>query len=554
MQFVKSNLLPLAVGTFISAVSFIPVSSVAADLPNALPQSIDPGARDRELQRREERLEQKQRQDNSPVIDDGSESSEEASSDTAETTFKLNSIRFTKSELLTRDELTAIVKPWLGKDVSLSDLNKIVDQVNKLYRAKSIFTATALLPKQEIKDGVVIIRIVEGKLGKVGVEGNGYLSEDYVQSWLEDQKNNTNIDIKFLEKDIQRFNRVNDQRLVAELRAGETFGLTDIVVNVQEPERNTFQLFADNYGYESSGENEVGFYYQRQKLWLDGDRSLFYTTRTKGASSYSVSYNAPVKNTGLRLGMSGSYSDTEVVEGDFADVEVKGDSQALNFDASWLAFSSSNFWLNLVATAGHTWSETEVEEVDLSKYKLVQTQGGVQLTWFGPSWQVSARQTIGFSENQDQLLDKSRQFMLLKGNLTAISRPLPINVYGLFQSDWQFVDEEGLPGSVSYSLGGPASVRAYDPGFVSGDEGYYIESELHYDGFTLAQGTFDTYLFYDWGQVKSLNPTETLAALGAGVAWQSQGWAFDFTVARAMKEVVPGQDDWASFGRVSVSF
>ena len=549
-----TRLLPMAVAAVLSSLPLVAPSAIANEVVPRLPQAIDPGARDRELQRREERIEQKERQDNAPVFEDDTSTSKEAPADAQSTKFVLRSIRFSKSEQLTRDELTGIVQPWLGKEVGFADLTAIVEQVNKLYRSKKIFTAAAILPKQEIKDGVVIVRLVEGKLGKVNVEGNSYIQSEYVQKWLEKQQNNTNIDIEYLEEDIQRFNRVNDQRLMAELRAGESFGLTDIVINVQEPDQNSFQLFADNYGYQSSGDQEVGFYYQRQRLWLDGDRSLFYTTKTKGSSSYSLSYNAPVKDTGARVGISASYSDTEVVEGDFEDIDVKGDSQALNFDASWLALSYSNFWINLVGTLGHTWSKTDVEEVSLSEYRLAQAQSGVQLTWFGPRWQVTARQTVGFAENQDQLLDKDRQFVLYRGNFTAISRPLPTNFYGLFQSDWQFTNKEGLPGSVSYSLGGPASIRGYDPGFVSGDEGYYLESELHYDGFTLAEGVLDSYVFYDWGQVKSLNPTETLAALGVGVAWQSHGWAFDFTVARALRDVIPGQDDWASFGRVSVNF
>ena len=323
------------------------------------------------------------------------------------------------------------------------------------------------------------------------------------------------------------------------MKAGESFGQTDIVIDVSEPARNTFQLFADNYGYESSGEEEIGLLYQRQRTFIDGDRCVFYTNQAKGSASYSVSYNAPIKDSRFRVGVSTSYSVTEEVEGDFAQVDVDGDSIRFAVESSYLAYSAERFWVSLIADAGQTRSTTEVEGVELSKYELFQTQFGPQLTWFGRSFQISARQTVVWLENQDELLDKADQFTVLKGNLTAIARPFPVNFYGLIQSDWQFADRDGLPGASSYSLGGPASIRGYDPGFVSGDDGYYIETELHYDALTLGNGVFDTFILYDFGQVRSLNPDKTLAALGDGFSWNDSGYALNFKLAKAMREVVP---------------
>lgn len=521
-------------------------------MANNLPQAVDPGAITKEIERREQRLEQKELQAPEPVIEEA-EQTESAPADTGPS-FVLKSLKFSKSEHLSEQDLKAIVKPYLGQSISFADLQKIVDGINQLYRSKGIYTATALLPQQQIEDGVVSVRLVEGKLGKIQVQGNDYTSDEYVLKWLEDQKNNTNVDVRYLEQDIQIYNRVNDQRLQASLKAGESFGQTDIVIDVSEPARNTFQLFADNYGYESSGEEEIGLLYQRQKTFIDGDRSVFYTNQAKGSASYSVSYNAPIKDSRFRVGVSTSYSETEVVEGDFAQVDVDGDSIRFAVESSYLAYSAERFWVSLIADAGQTWSTTEVEGVELSKYELFQTQFGPQLTWFGRGFQISARQTVVWVENQDELLDKADQFTVLKGNLTAIARPFPVNFYGLIQSDWQFADRDGLSGASSYSLGGPASIRGYDPGFVSGDDGYYIETELHYDALTLGNGVFDTFIFYDFGQVRSLNPDETLAALGAGFSWNDSGYALDFTLAKAMREVVPNQDDWAAYGRVSVNF
>ena len=46
-------------------------------------------------------------------------------------------------------------------------------------------------------------------------------------------------------------NRVNNQLLQAELRAGEAFGLTNIVIKVQEQKRDKLEVSVDNYSFES---------------------------------------------------------------------------------------------------------------------------------------------------------------------------------------------------------------------------------------------------------------------------------------------------------------
>ena len=76
-----------------------------------LPPVADPAGRERELQRREQTLQERrqiQQRDEQLVAPD-----DEVEAPDAGPSFVLNSVRFTKSELLTADELKAIVLPYL---------------------------------------------------------------------------------------------------------------------------------------------------------------------------------------------------------------------------------------------------------------------------------------------------------------------------------------------------------------------------------------------------------------------------------------------------------
>lgn len=516
----------------------------------SLPGVADPAGRERELLRREQNLQERrelQEREESPTAPEVIETPDEGPA------FILNSVRFTKSELLSAQELKTIVLPYLGQQTRLSDLNRMVTQINTAYREKGIYTATALLPKQAVTDGVVIIRLVEGKLGEMVIEGNSYLAEPYVREWVPFAADKTLVDMNALENNILEFNRVNDARLEAELRAGKEFGLTDIVVVVDEPLRNTVQLFVDNYGYASSGEAEVGAIYRRQSVFTGNDRGLLYALASAGNQSVTAIYSAPVKASRWRLGGSLAVNRSEVTEGDFKDLAVEGDSTSMTLDASWLAISSSHFWLNALGSAMYSNSSTSVLGEDISDYTISKLSTGAQMTWLGSGWQISARQLAGWVTAQNQAAtDGDKSFAVLNGDASAYYQYGQSDWYGLAQMDYQFTNEEALPGAVAYSIGGPTSVRGYAPGLISGDYGIQTSLETHYRGMSALGGELDPFVFYDFGTVRSKNPAQTAQAVGLGLGWTGvKGFSASMTYASALDDILPDQDDWVLYARLS---
>ncbi len=385
------------------------------------------------------------------------------------------------------------------------------------------------------------------------VEGNSYLAEPYVREWVPFAGGKTLVDMNALESNILEFNRVNDARLQAELRAGKDFGLTDIVVVVDEPLRNTVQLFIDNYGYTSSGEAEVGAIYRRQGVFTGNDRGLLYALASDGNQAFTAIYSAPVKASRWRLGGSLAINQSEVTEGDFKDLSVEGDSTSMTLDASWLAMSSSHFWLNALGSAMYSNSSTSVLGEDISDYTISKLSSGAQLTWLGSGWQISARQLVGWVNAQNQsATDGDKTFAVLNGDASAYYRPAQSDWYGLMQMDYQYTNEEALPGAVAYSIGGPTSVRGYAPGLISGDYGIQTSLETHYSGMSALGGDLDPFVFYDFGTVLSKNPTQTAQAAGVGLGWTGvKGFSASMTYANALDDILPDQDDWVVYARLS---
>lgn len=465
--------------------------------------------------------------------------------------FILKGVRFSRSNILTQEELAGVIRPWLGREVSFQTLQFLLGKVNALYRTRDNYTSVAVFPEQSIENGIVTVRLVEGSVGELVFEGNSYTSDEYLKQWIRMDRHLSTVDVEVLEREIQFYNRVHSRQLQAELRAGKSFGLTDIVVRVPESAQNAMNVYLDNYGYESTGEAQLSALYQRERLFRAGDWAKVYALASTGLKSLSAIYSTALGTSGWRLGGTVQYTDTEIKEGEFSTLQVTGDSLRYSLDTSYLIYSGTDFWLHLLGTISNTRSENQVAGEDLSDYQTSQYQLGGQFDWLGDQWQLSGRLVYGIANSKEKILGGSRKVSLINPQATFIynfERPF----YALTTIQAQFASEEAIPGAVSFSIGGPTSIRGYKPGLVSGDSGWYQQLELHYNGFNYGDFAFDLYGFYDHGEVESLNPSQTLesAGLGLSINWGPWG-SLDLVAASSLKEVVPNQDSGQVYARIT---
>lgn len=532
------------------AISWITLAHAATP-----PAGYDPaGQQMRDLQQREQRLQQRKQQEEILQEDKAAEEKKQQAEQEAAAgpSFVLKSVRFTPSDYLTHDQLRSVVLPHLDKPATFSSLQRLIGEINALYQANGVYTAVAILPQQKVENGVVLVNLVEGKLGKLAIEQNQYTEEAFIRDWIGQKDFSKNVDVNALERDILVYNRVNDQRLAAELRAGESFGLTDIVISVEEQPRDSLQVFIDNYGYKSNGREEIGAMYRRQQLFTSGDRAILYGQASEGTLSLSASYNAPINDSRWRLGGSASYTLTEVVHGDFKDADVEGESNRVSIEASYLALSRTAYWMNGLLSASHANSSSTVAGFDISKFANNSISGGGQFNYLGSIWQLNLRQRVEYVETNDKLLDNNETYVLFPGDFTTILRQGNTAFYFLATGGWQLTSDEALPGSISWSLGGASTVRSYENGIITGDKGFYSQLEQHYNGWSPFGQSVDFYIFYDYGEAQALTPKQKAHGLGLGVStglWKR--FSLDMSIATPLKDVVPDQSDVVFYARLS---
>ncbi|AMO55164.1 hypothetical protein GZ77_11685 [Endozoicomonas montiporae] len=463
----------------------------------------------------------------------------------------LQGVRFNASRHLSQGELEGVVKPWLAKPVSYQDLQTILNGIKQLYRNKGIYTATAVFPEQSIEDGVVSVRLVEGRFGELVLAGDpvAEYDADYFQHWINTDWQEKSIDVTALERDIQFYNRVHDQRLQAELKAGQSFGLTDVVIRVPESEQGLTMYF-DNYGSKDAGAEQFSLLYQRESVFDPADKLLAYGVVSNGLRSLSGSYFRIVGYDGWRLGATFQYTDMSLQS---YDVNVVGDSLRLSLDARYLVWFNDDQWLNLLLSGSRLESENSIAGEPLSDYRNDRFQFGVEYNYVGHDWRINARLLNSRVNSVSKINNDNRYINLSSPELSVVYNfNKPFYVMSSLQGQWS--GDKNLPASLGFTLGGIYSIRGYRSNAVSGDNGWKNQTELHYYGFSLKQSPVDSFIFFDYGEIYAPDRKEQITSTGIGLKFAMPMGSMEITAAQRLNAISSSERGGEVYARFILKF
>ena len=537
------RILGAALGAWLAACCMVPAR---AQVP-----SINPGAIQNDIDRQRRQFEQQSAPPklNGPAVI-GGEREKSQLLKPGGPKFRLRKLEFDTSKFITPAELDEIAKKYVGKHVDIAALLQLVADINAIYAARGIVTGIATLPEQDPKDGVVRIKLTEGRLQKTTVEGNKQTRTDYILQRVREPEGEV-LDVPKLNRDVIWFNRTNDVQIKALLQPGTSFGLTDLQLAVIEPPVDTLQLFTDNQGVENTGRWEGGAFYKRHGLFGVDDRLTFYGIRSDGNLNGNVAYSVPVNPWGGRAGVSYTEGKIKIIQGPFVALDVTGRSSqaAVNFSQPVWATQNWLVLLNAAETEGKTVSRFASVSVTDDHYD--KATAGISVTNSGNTYSITVSPAVNYIAWQDHLLGSNRAFNTYTGSLIATSAAGPANFSTNVLASWQYTQEKLLPGDQIFSIGGPTTVRGYPSNSASGDSGYYFNAELHYNWSQWLRG-FDTYVFTDWGAVYSTFPGVTeMASVGVGFSWTyAQFLTFEANYATPVKMAVSTQNHYEAYGRV----
>lgn len=433
--------------------------------------------------------------------------------------------------------LTPIVSQYENRDVSLGELNELTTKIQMKYLEHGIITA-CFLPEQKIKEGKVILKVVEAKMGELEIAKHKYYREGMLRHYW-DIKRGDVLRYDRLYRSLQLMNKNPDRKVTSDLRAGKKAEETDVKLDVD----TKFPVHATS-AYDNEGSKFTGF--DRRSFGLRHNNLLGLDDILMSGISYGSNFESiygyhriPVTSSGASLmyGHSFSYSSPKK---EYSILELESRSRSSSVFISQDLYNGANY-------AGETSFGCEAKDkstkalgqtINWDRLRILKLNGAFNIksrksaTYIQPELSQGINSFGARRRNPLSSRDTGNVFtMFTLGVENQLALPWSLGLNTKLKGQAASVK---LPSSEVFYLGGMDSVRGYPSGDFFADSGVQANVEVLIPEFILPKNfklpfdktslkeNFSWLVFYDYGYGKKRggpfieNPTGNLSSVGGG--------------------------------------
>ncbi len=206
------------------------------------------------------------------------------------------------------------LRPWLGKR-SLADLRQAAQALQAVYTRVGYGAVVAYLPPQPVSAGTVRIVVVEGKIGRVTVQGHKRLSAERLRAALPSLVEGSTPRLRRIDAELQMANENPSRTVGVLLGPGGAPGEVEATVKVDEHALQRYSLGLDNSGNERTGKYRLSLGWQHADLSGHDDvlslQLQTSPTRSSAVSVFSAGYRLPLVRRLAALELFAAWSDVD---------------------------------------------------------------------------------------------------------------------------------------------------------------------------------------------------------------------------------------------------
>jgi hemolysin activation/secretion protein len=494
----------------------------------------------------------------------------------------MREIRITGNTAIATQELDALAEPYENRTLSFADLQELRDQLTLAYVQRGYVTSGAVLPDQAVREGVVEMRIVEGRLEDVEIRTDGRLRAGFLRKRLERGQRGP-VNVFALEKRLQLLQQRSDiVRVQAQLVPVRARGLSVLRVQVAETPPYSSAVDVSNYRNPSIGAIGAELWFGFDNAFGIGDRYFARTVLTEGLRQVEVRYQVPltVYDTLLTVRYQGSWA--HVVEDLFPalDPDIDSRSQTIGAELRQPLLNTLNTsldaYLRFERRQAQSLLTVDGFEIPLTPGADSDGFSNVTALRLGGAWVhrtrtqvVAARSSfswgidaLGATVNPEPLPDG--RFFAWLGQFQWARRLPWLDTQLLARFDTQIANDRLLP-LEQFAIGGRYTVRGYRENQLVRDNGLVgsIEARIPVYRRVEPEILIELAPFFDGGYSWSANgPTvgqQTLLSVGIGTRMQLTRLGFlEFYWGHGFNDVVqPGEAEAQDHGihfRIAVNW
>lgn len=431
-------------------------------------------------------------------------------------------------EDLDTPEFRALVAPYVGRPLRLSDLDEIREAARGWYidRGKPFLDVTA--PPQNVTSGVVQVVVTRYRLGEVTVTGNKHFAEPVVRRPLT-LKSGEYLYLPRIEEELDRLNENPFLSVNAVFQPGKATGETDLIL--QASDRRPVRVYAgyDNRGFRQLGldQMEVGVNWGNA---FGAGHILSYQHTRSFSGRFAAHSGSGVFGVGPKgkLLAFGSYSTVRPKIADGFDNVGHSGQASVRYSRALPPVGRASGSLQAGYDFKFTDNNLEFAGVEIIDSKLEVHQFPVTLIFNVPDrlGQTSVSNDLVLSpgdlsgRNTDEAFNAlvpgaEARYAYNRLSVTRTTR-LPRNLTWIVRGSGQ-VASGNLPNSEQIGGGGAGSARGYYPDTAVGSEGVIFNTELRFPPFSPSAAVFpgsrlgDTLqagAFYDFVDIRQVKAVE----------------------------------------------
>jgi hemolysin activation/secretion protein len=118
--------------------------------------------------------------------------------------------------------------------VEFARVREGLGKLQLLYRELGFSTISVTLPRQKLTNGIVRVKVVEGRLAKINVEGNRYFSTNNILRALPSLDTNILLNTKWFQPELDHANANSDRQIYPVISPGLEPGTSDLTLKVKD--------------------------------------------------------------------------------------------------------------------------------------------------------------------------------------------------------------------------------------------------------------------------------------------------------------------------------
>ncbi|MDR5757182.1 ShlB/FhaC/HecB family hemolysin secretion/activation protein [Caballeronia sp. LZ035] len=402
--------------------------------------------------------------------------------------FEVKGFAFSGNTIFSSAQLLDAVRPLIGPNRSLDDLDNAADRISAFYRQHGYLVARGTVPPQQIDHGIVRIAVSEGHYGRIGLDNRSRTRDAVLERFLTPLHSGDVIDehaltrATLLAQDAAGATGAN-----ATIAPGLLPGTSDLTLQMPLAPALSGSVQADNFGQTTTGTARlIGALQWNNPLGIGDQLGARLLGSITGQFYGNLGYTVPLGGSGLSWG-AGYTRSTYSVGGQFDDLDAYGSANVWSTFLSYALLRAPA--ANVYATLGYdhkllsdhlgAFDSVDDKNSDVARLAL---SGNLTLEKSITTFDLGAQHgNLRFKSPQpgqaaSQIAGSFSKFVFALTHTQVLGAQA--NGTQLYFSLNGQASSRNLDSSEQISLGGPYAVRAYATGDAPVDEAYIASLEL----------------------------------------------------------------------------